>query len=904
MKFTSAVSVLAVGAFAGKVEFDFAQSKPLYDAAKSQVTGLTSGQMRAIPSMVRAGALKALGVKPQQRRMLIAGDCDKCNTDFTSKNGCEIMTSGQDWSSVVDAQECGLCMLGFLEVCSTVSSQDCAECIATYKRSPGCGALATGAQPSAECTRCSLEIATSCAADAIGNAADCVKCAMDFKIAGGCELMNAGQDPSSKVPAGCDACGAEGAAICQEIPIIDGNGPVGLDCIACGFEALSDPASVCASGASAPQGCDAKCHENWCQIYQTIDDNTSGWPSADEIAKITDTPCKDAFVALGDFMAANDGKCMPGDDGMQEWCTTCSTDMKPLTTAVLAACTTEKLAPLGEFGEGFLCNADMIDVMCLTENGVNCMQAFEGLSSMEDGDSAPNATMLDKTCPCIAKLGEAIPKMMECSGESEEAVAGFAVMKNMMCEKTNGNYCFPVTMEMFAGMETLFNPAAEKGPKKTVDQLDHMCTCTKDMDQKLKDLMQVIGGDDKASGESEAAMVDKLLDAMMPMMRLECIKDDENNYCALQENFDSTIATVQGGMGGMFGGSGEGGSGEAPVVWSELCSPCFKRVLVPVMDAGVAMISLMADAFSGMGTDPTAVLTPEQQAQADEAAKQAKQMMDLAMEVSKRTFSASCLKQEDGKTFCGEVAGKLQENSAALLAPLMMCNWDKADTCVEQCSKGLEAVNTAVGSCAGPLLEIQVLGLRMMTIATAGETGITGNVTTGVESPLDIAKVMSEVEGLRKYAADVCKVPIFVKFGDTKNFDFTLTNLKDTFVEENMDDLIEEIKNDAAGSLGIAIDSIKDVVLVTGSDGTVKVTVTIEAADPDDQKAIEASDGTGLGDIFVSVPDEGKVDPTVDVGAATPTPAPAPTPDAEKVSSAGRATATLAIAAAVVAAIM
>jgi hypothetical protein len=658
------------------------------------------------------------------------------------------------------------------------------------------------------------------------------------------------------------------------------------------LETITNPAEVCAPGATLPQGCDAKCVENLCGLIEEVE---NGWPSADDFAKVTDQPCRDAMVALGNFFMADNGKCMPGDN-MQSWCDGCSADSKPLVDAALAACTAEKLAVLGEFGQGFMCNAELIDSMCIVENGMVCMDTLQMMDNMD----APNATMLETLCPCIAKLGEAVPKMMRCEGESEEAAAGFEVMKTMMCEKTNGNYCFPATMELFSGIETMFNPLAEKPPKKTVAQLDTMCACTHDMDEKLKALMQMMSGAASSGEDADPEQIEALLDAILPMMRLECIKDDENNYCALQEGFDSTMATVQAGMGGMFGG--DDGSAEVAPVWKDLCTPCFKRVLGPVMDASGALMGMLTSAFSDMGMDPSA-LTPEQQAEAEKAAEQAKQMMEMMMDMSKRMFSASCLKQESGEGFCGDVAGKLEENNGALTIPLLTCEIGKT-TCASTCSTGLEAVKTALGSCAGPLLEVTLLGYRMAMLSAQGETGVVGNATTGNESPADPAKILSEIEALREYAAGVCKVPVFTKFGETKDFDFTLTNLKDDYVDENLDDLIQEIKNDAAGSLGIAIDSIKDVVLVTGSDGTVKVTVTIEAADPDDQATLESSDGSGLGGIVVNVPDDAKVNPDVDIGAAMPTPAPEPTPDSEKVSSAGRATATLVVAAALVAAVM
>lgn len=885
MKLTSAVAVLAAGAFAGKVDFDFAQSKPLYDAAKSSLKGLTHEQMSAIPSMVRAGALKALGVKPQQQRRMLMGDCDACTADFKAAGGCELMTAGQDTSSAFDAQTCGICAMGFLEACIP-TDLDCTKCVSDYKANPGCAALKTGSMPPQECASCTMQIGMACAADLTGDVVNCAKCASDFKAAGGCDIQG---DPSSMIPAGCQSCGAEAQAICSgggALPIPTD----GLECAACGFEAIMNPAEVCAPNATLPQGCDAKCAETWCVVIEEVEGD--GWPSADDFAKVTDQPCRDAMVALGEFFMADNAKCQPGEN-MQSWCDGCSADAKPLVDAALAACTAEKLAVLGEFGQGFMCNAELIDSMCIVENGVVCMSALEMMEDM------PNATVLETVCPCVAKLGDVVPKMMKC--ESEDSAASFEVMTTMMCEKTNGNYCFPATMELFSGMETMFNPLAEKPPKKTVAQLDHMCACTHDMDEKLKALMQMMNGA-ASSGEdtADSEEIQKLLDALRPMMRLECIKDDENNYCALQEGFDSTMATVEAVMGGMFGG-GEG-SAEADPVWKDLCTPCFKRVLGPVMDATGAIMEMVMGALSGMGMDPS-VLTPEQQAEEEKAAEQAKQMMQMMMDVSKRMFSASCLKQESGEGFCGDVAGKLEENNGALTLPLLTCEIGKT-TCNSTCSTGLEAVKTALGSCAGPLLEVTLLSYRMSMLAVQGETGVVGNVTTGNESPADPAKILSEIEALREYAADVCKVPVFKKFGETKDFDFTLTNLKDDYVNENLDDLIQEIKNDAAGSLGIAIDSIKDVVLVIGSDGTVKVTVTIEAADPQDQTTLESSDGSGLGGIVVNVPDDAKVNPDVDIGAAMPTPAPEPTPDAEKVSSAGRATATLVVAAALVAAVM
>merc|ERR550514_1518468 len=99
--------------------------------------------------------------------------------------------------------------------------------------------------------------------------------------------------------------------------------------------------------------------------------------------------------------------------------------------------------------------------------------------------------------------------------------------------------------------------------------------------------------------------------------------------------------------------------------------------------------------------------------------------------------------------------------------------------------------------------------------------------------------VLNKVNALRAFSSDSCGVKVYETVGGTKDFDMTLTNLKDDFVDKNGDDLKISIIEDVAKTLGISPSSISDVTLKTGGDGSVKVTVTVDTLTEDDWDAIK-----------------------------------------------------------------
>jgi len=255
-----------------------------------------------------------------------------------------------------------------------------------------------------------------------------------------------------------------------------------------------------------------------------------------------------------------------------------------------------------------------------------------------------------------------------------------------------------------------------------------------------------------------------------------------------------------------------------------------------------------------------------------------------------RTFRTMCLERmKDGKKvgYCGEVLKALDKPENLLIsAGLFTCDTTK-DTCADTCKTALGEANKVMDNCAGPVLEIALIGLGMAQEQAAGMAESMG-VTTMDLNPLTAANA------IRGFAEDVCKVSVYKTVGAAKDFGITLTNLKGTFVDDNADVLKDTIISNVAETLGISPSSITDVKFKTGAGGKVEVTVTVEPLSEDDSKVVENKSDFDLNAVEVDLPEEAKVDPTKDV---------TPEPVREPVSSAFRAAGSTAVVIALVSAL-